>query len=268
MTKYTNPRIEAEMREAELETQEEALMQEEATTVEEEIWKKRYSDLRRHQQTKEAEIKGEIDALKNQLQQALTGKIRMPKSEEEVDAWTKEYPEFRSILDTIITKAVKDSQKDVKSDLERIKERQIELEKEEAFLELRKRHPDFESVVRDPDFKTWLAKQSQRVQDAIIKNLDVDDADFVLSKYKDQAKKKKPSAKAEDDDFNKGAARAVSPRDGSKLPDSLEGDYVFSESQIQALSRQDKNWFAKNEEKIMAAHRQGKILMDLTGGAR
>ena len=50
----------------------------EPTTAEEKTFKKRYSDLRRHQQKQTEELKTEINALKSQLEQSTKKQIKLP----------------------------------------------------------------------------------------------------------------------------------------------------------------------------------------------
>ena len=54
MTKYRNPRKEIETNETEELEAQMSLMAEPANSAEDEVWKKRYGDLQRHQSRKEA----------------------------------------------------------------------------------------------------------------------------------------------------------------------------------------------------------------------
>ena len=64
-----------------------------AATPEEDTFKKRYGDLRRHTQQKDAERDGshkkEMDALRKELDTATKKQIKFPKTEDEVAEWTK-----------------------------------------------------------------------------------------------------------------------------------------------------------------------------------
>jgi len=267
MAKYRNPRIEAEMNEDLEQELEQDILNEPATSVDEEVFKKRYADLRRYQSQKEKEAAEREEALKKQLNAALTGQIKMPKSEEEVEEWTKQYPEFRAILDTIIQREIKETVKVDREKISKFEERQAEIARREAILEIKRRHPDAENLFKkDSDFHKWLGKQSKRDQDAIYTSLDVDDADFVIGKFKTQ-NGKRPSKVEEDEDFSD-AAKVVRPSSGGNVPDSLAGDYDYSESQVEREGKKDKNWYDKHEEKIMAAIRKGRFNYDISGGAR
>src|ERR1044072_6961271 len=168
MTKYRNPNVEREMNEVPVEEQIEKELAIPAQTVEDETFKKRYGDLRRHMAAKEAEQEAEIEELRRQLQAANTGSIRIPKSEAEVDAWSKQYPDFRATLDTIITKEVNAALREHKEKVVKLEESQKEVTKEKALLDLKKRHPDAEDLFRSTEFREWLKNQSKRDYDAIV----------------------------------------------------------------------------------------------------
>ena len=263
MAKYRNPNKELETLETEALEALEREYQEPAKTVEEEIWKKRAGDKDRYINQIKAETKAEIEALKHKLDQALRGQIKPPKSDEEVEAWTKEYPEFASILETIVQKRIDDATKETKKTIGELSVQQKQLEVEKAKLALKKLHPDFDKLVNDEDFHTWLGKQKQKLQDAIYRSLDVDEADFVITMYKNSKK----SPKVEDNFDGRGAAEAVrTPKTIEELGDG--GDYDFSESQVERESKNNRRWYEQNETKIMDAVRKGRFLYDLTGGAR
>ena len=59
----------------------------EATTAEEKTFKKRYSDLRRHQQKQAEEFKAELAAMKSQLESATKKEMKLPKSDEDIEQW-------------------------------------------------------------------------------------------------------------------------------------------------------------------------------------
>ena len=70
----------------------------EPTNAEEKTFKKRYSDLRRHQQKQAEDFKKEIDALKSQLSDATKKEMKLPKSDEDIETWEAEYPDVAAIV--------------------------------------------------------------------------------------------------------------------------------------------------------------------------
>lgn len=264
MVKYRNPRHEQENLETEFVEQEMEILKEPANNVEEELWKKRYSDLRKHQTKTADEFKNQVTELERKLELALRGQIKAPKSDEEIESWMKEYPEFASILETIVQKRIHEATSKTESELSNIREEQKKIDRERAVLELRKLHPDFEKLVKDQGFHEWLAKQSQKHQDAIYRGLDVEDAAFVIDKYKAQNGSKSQG----DEDPNMNDVAKVVKSSSSREPIENFGDYDYTESEIEKKSRSNAKWFEQNEEKIMTALRKGRVLMDLSGGAR
>jgi hypothetical protein len=264
MTKYRNPRVEAEIAEVEELEREEALMKEPATSVDEEVWKKRYGDLRRHVDTVQNDSKTRITELENKLEQALRGQLKAPKSDEDVELWMREYPEFAGILETIVQKRIREATSRTEEKLSKVELKQKELDAKEAFILLREAHPDLnELLAKDSDFRKWLDKQPEKYKNKM-NSLDVEEASLVISKYKAENKKTRKS-KVDDDDFAPASAAKVVTRTVVEEPDIGAGDYEFTESQI---SKMDSRTFEKYESAIMDASRRGKVLFDLSGGAR
>jgi len=87
-----------------VETEEDKLEKEEPKNAEEKTFKKRYGDLRRHVQQKEQEFQKQIDSLKIQLSESTKKNIKLPKSDEDIESWAKEYPDVAAIVETIATK--------------------------------------------------------------------------------------------------------------------------------------------------------------------
>lgn len=267
MTKYKNPREEQERIATEEMNRQDEIMKEPANNVEDETWKKRYADLRRHSDQQKAQLSQREEELQRKLDMALRGQIKAPKSEEDVEEWVKKYPEFAGILETIVQTRIKEATSSTQEKLVVIEQQQRELEVEKARIALKKLHPDFDELVKSTEFHEWLSNQKQADQDSIYKKLDIDDADFVISKYK--ARKGASKSKVDDDDYSGGgAAKVVRKSQGASLPDEDYGDFKYSESQIARESKKNPSWFAKNEKDIMDALRAGKVLMDLSGGAR
>lgn len=230
-------------------------------SVEDANWKKRYGDLRRKEEELRQQAKREKEELERKLQQVMQGKIKAPSSEEEVEQWMAEYPEFAGILDTLMEKKVSSKVSITEEKFRELEEKQKELELEKAIVALKKLHPDFDSLVQDSKFHDWLKTQKKAYQTAIYESTDVDEADFVISRYKESLRR---TPQREDDSF-RDAAKVV--KTGLAREDFTNefGDYLFSESQIERESRKNPKWFDKNEVAIMEAARAGKILMDVSG---
>lgn len=257
-TPYKNPRIEAELEEDEIQSQQEQIIKEVPKTPEDENWSKRYADLRRHSSQKEAQFQEQIARLEKQMQDVSSGKMKPPKTEEDLRAFMEEYPDFSEVMKVMIDREVSDKTKDLKS-----QSNEIKIEK--AKNALRKIHPDMDEVLSpsNTDFHDWLMSESKIHQDYIYKKLDVDNAAFVIDKYKALKQRKAPQSEELPD--NRSAARAVRPNKGGPSVDERSGQFLYSESQIAAMS--DKDWEIHGD-KVLAAQRQGKVELDISGGAR
>ena len=172
-------------------------------SAEEKNFKKRYGDLRRHSQKKEEEeFNAKIEALEAQLSKAAKQELVLPKTDEELEAWSKEYPDVASIIETIADKKSKKAAKDLEKRMAELEELRVNAHKEKAEAELVKIHPDFIEIRQDDAFHTWAEAQPKWVQDALYEN--VDDAQSVarvIDLYKvdkgiTNKKKAKPAEKA------------------------------------------------------------------------
>ena len=112
-------------RDAIVEEQEEAEATE-ALAPEEKTFKKRYGDLRRHAQQKEQDMRNQIRKLEEQLSSATKEGIKLPKSDEEISEWSKQYPDVAKIVETIATKKAQELDSSIEKRLQNIAEREID----------------------------------------------------------------------------------------------------------------------------------------------
>ena len=88
----------------------EAVEDEEPANAEEKSYKKRYADLRRGSQKAKEDLETRINALETQLKQSTAQEMQLPKSDEDIDAWAKEYPDVAAIVETIAIKKAREQQ--------------------------------------------------------------------------------------------------------------------------------------------------------------
>ena len=228
----------------------------EVADPEDTTYKKRYGDLRRHSQQLMQQKDQEVATLQAQLDTAAKGQIKFPKTDDEIDQWSKKYPDVAAIVDSIARKRSNEALQEGEKRMEGLRQLETKLTKKEAEQNLLKIHPDFGEIRQDAGFHEWVALQPTYIQDALYKNnTDARAASRAIDLYKsDQGKTKKST---------KGAAQAVG-RTSSSTP-SAGGRASFSESQINDMT--DKE-FEQNEEAIHEAMRNNRFDYDLTGGAR
>ena len=243
------------------EVKEEAQEQEpEPTTAEEKTFKKRYGDLRRHAQQKEADLQTQIDQLRTQLEESTKKELSLPKSDEDIEAWAKQHPDVAAIVETIAIKKSKEQSKELEDRIQKINEMQESATKEKAEVELLKLHPDFVDIREDDDFHNWAEEQPQWVQKALYENdNDAKSAARAIDLYKADRNigKKKTSSKD--------AAIATNPKSTRTKPQTNEEPTYLKESQVQKMSSQE---YERRADEVMEAIRTGKFIYDVSGSAR
>ena len=232
----------------------------EPTTAEEKTFKKRYSDLRRHQQKQTEELKTEINALKSQLEQSTKKQIKLPKSDEDIETWAKEYPDVAAIVETIAMKKAAEQSASLEQRVKALDDMQQDVSKQRAETELLQMHPDFDEIRNDDDFHAWADEQPQWVQNALYENdNDARSAARAIDLYK--ADKNLTTKKAS----NKDAAKSVSTKGKRNKPVENESSSFLRESDVQRMTAKE---YENKSDEIMEAIRQNKFVYDVSGSAR
>ena len=234
--------------------------EQEPTSAEEKTFKKRYSDLRRHQQKQADELKAKITDLERQLTEAARKEMKLPKSEEEIEAWTKEYPDVAGIVETIATKKAQEQSVALEERIKAIDALQISASKEKAEVELLKLHPDFSDIRESDSFHEWAEQQPKWVQDALYDNeTDARSAARAIDLYKADMKMSAPKSKDKD------AAKSVAVKNARSKPQEDATASYMKESDVQKMSAKE---YEKKSDEIMEAIRSGKFIYDVSGSAR
>ena len=235
----------------------------EPDNAEEKSFKKRYGDLRRHQQEKEKELAAKIDALQSQLSEATKKEINLPKSDEDIEAWAAKYPDVAAIVETIAIKKAKEQAAVLEERVKAVDELQMNASREKAEAELLRYHPDFEDIRETDDFHNWVNEQPQSIQDALYENAsDARTASRAIDLYKAD---KNITTKKKTKTTDKDAARSVNARNSRSKPDTSDGSRAILESEVQKMSAQE---YEKMSDDIMEAIRTGNFVYDLSGNAR
>ena len=269
--KYTNEEkrkmeeeeLEQLLKEQRGEVEQEAAEPEEAepANAEEKTFKKRYSDLRRHQQQQAEEFKKEIDALKQQLSQAAQKEMKLPKSDEDIEQWAADYPDVAAIVETIAMKKAREQATALEERMKAIDELQSSASKEKAEAELMRLHPDFGEIRDSDEFHEWAEDQPKWVQDALYDNdNDARSAARAIDLYKADMGLTTKKSKSDND-----AAKSVSTKNTRSKPQENEATTYLKESTVQKMSPQE---YEKRSDEIMEAIRSGKFIYDVSGSAR
>ena len=226
-------------------------------SAEEKNFKKRYGDLRRHSQKKEEEFNTKLEALQAQLDKATKNELILPKTDAEIDAWSKKYPDVAGIIETIADKKAKSTAVDLEKRMAEFEELRVTAKREKAEAELAGMHPDFSEIREDNTFHEWAKEQPKWVQDALYEN--VDDAKSVarvidLYKVDKGIVAKKPAVS------DKAAASSVRTK-GAAKPEADEASKYIRESQVAAMSIKE---YEKRQEEILDAQRNGRFIYDMS----
>ena len=233
----------------------------EPANAEEKTFKKRYSDLRRHQQQQAEDFKKEIDALKKQLSQAAQKEMKLPKSDEDIEQWAADYPDVAAIVETIAMKKAREQASALEERMKAIDELQSSASKEKAEAELMRLHPDFGEIRDSDEFHEWAEDQPKWVQDALYDNdNDARSAARAIDLYKADMGLTTKKSKSDND-----AAKSVSTKNTRSKPQENEATTYLKESQVQKMSPQE---YEKRSDEIMEAIRSGKFIYDVSGSAR
>jgi len=224
---------------------------------EEKTFKKRYSDIRKHMQEKDKEFKDKLEKLEKQLEAATKNELVLPKSEDEVEAWAKQYPDVAGIVEAIAEKKANERAAELDGRLAEIEAMRTNAKREKAEAELSKLHPDFEDIRADDAFHDWASSQPKVVQDALYENAeDAKSVARVIDLYKSDKgiTTKKTSAP------DKGAASSVKSK-RIATPDPDDSSRYLRESQVAKMSIKE---YEQRQEEILNAQRSGKFIYDVT----
>ena len=248
---------------SEVETSEEKTQDEaEPSSAEERTFKKRYGDLRRHTQDKEKQFQKQLDDLKGQLESATKKEMKLPKSDEDIEAWATEYPDVAKIVETIAMKKAKEQSLELESRIQKIDEMSADAQKDKAEAELMRIHPDFNDIRDSDEFHDWADEQPKWVQDALYENdNDARSAARAIDLYKsDKGIGKEVKTKSD-----KSAAMEVGTKNTKTKVDATDSGKKILESSVQKMSAQQ---YEKQADTIMEAIRSGNFVYDVSGSAR
>jgi hypothetical protein len=227
-------------------------------TPEEKSFKKRYGDLRRHMQQKEKEWEDKFKAFEARMHKE---SIIPPKSDEDIEEWSRQYPDVAGIVETIAAKKAQEMFKKAEDRLSQLDEIQYEAERKTAEAKIRDSHPDFDKL-RDSDaFHHWAEAQPRWVRDALYENMDDPDSVIrVIDLYKIDNGQTPQAKKAKSRD----AAKSVGKGTRTQV-DATEAGSMLKESEVAKMSSKE---FEAREDEINKAMRTGKFVYDLSAGAR
>ena len=231
-----------------------------AQDAKEHDWKKRYSDLKSYHDRKNNEWtqQNELTEAKLKLaEQKVSAPQNLPKSQEELEEFKKEYPDVYDVVETVSRLQANASVKEVEDRIESLRKAEREAQIRTAEKELLSVHPDFLEIKSDSEFLSWLEEQPKSISDGVYKNrTDSKWAARVIDLYKSdknisQKKRGRPSK------ANMSAAQAVT-RTERVVTHTSDGEKkVWSSSEIARLKPHE---FESLEKELDKANREGRII--------
>ena len=225
-------------------------------TREEKTYKKRYDDLRRHQN----KLVEQVKTLEAKVSDPSS--FAAPTTEAELEAWKEKYPDVANIVSTLAKKEAQAMYNAADERLSRLDEIAEQADRAKAEAEIRAIHSDFDELKESDAFHDWVDVQPKWVKDALYVNAD-DPASVarVIDLYKADNnivnKGKKASAKK--------AAAAIVTKKGRTSVDADESNGRITESDVNKMSAAE---YEKRSDEIMEAIRGGRFVYDMTGAAR
>ena len=240
-------------------------------TSEELSWKKRYGDLRTYMNDLQEKAKKDREELEAKIQALSKQDTKIPVNEEEFKEWVNTYPKVAKMMEAMVLKQAKELEGNIEELRKSNSQKDLELRKREAKMNLAKAHPDFfEKIAGTAQFLEWVDEKAVSGSDWIKEVLyDPNGTDW--RKASDAIKLYKAEVLTESNKPQKTKANPKSAAEyvssgGSSAPSSRgKGEYLFSESQVNQMSERD---FEKYEDEIDEAIRNGKFLYDISGAAR
>jgi len=229
----------------------------EGLTAEEKTFKKRYGDLRKHSAEKEKDLQSRLEKLESQLQLASKKELVLPKSTEEVEAWSRQHPDVAAIVESIADKKATERSSTLEKRMKEFEQIRADAVREKAEAELINLHPDFEKIRSGDEFHNWAEEQPKWVKDALYENMD--DAKSV-ARVIDLYKQDKGINKSTTQSSDKAAASSVNARTRS-TPEADQSKKFLSESAVNRMSPKE---YARRSDEIMEAIREGKFTYDMS----
>jgi len=230
----------------------------EGLTAEEKTFKKRYGDIRKLLQDKEKEWEEKYEKLSKQLDKAAKNELVLPKSAEEIEAWSRKYPDVAGIVEAIAESKANEKAASLDARLLEIEEMRTQAKREKAEAELYAMHPDFETIRKDNSFHDWVKTQPKVIQDALYDNAeDAKSVAVVLDRYKLEKGIETVKPKVSSD---KAAASSIKSRKRA----AVEADETNSYLTESAVAKMSLKEYEKRAEEILEAQKSGKFIYDLS----
>jgi hypothetical protein len=233
----------------------------ETLAPEEKTFKKRYGDLRRHNQGQVKSLEKALAEKEAELNALQAEKFKPVKTDEEVEAFAESNPEAFDIIKTVSGKQVSSEMEELNSLKAKLEDERAELQHEKAAAIISAKHPDWDDIKESDAFHDWAETQSKLVQDGIYANSDDGAlAAQIVSLYKMEADLPKTDSSAKRSKLKEDASKLVSNNGKRGAPSGKDGSKrIYKNSEIDVMSLTE---FDRLEEDILLAKQEGRIILD------
>ena len=144
--------------------------------------------------------------------------------------------------------------------LQQAREMAQKLQYAQALATLKQRHPDIEDVMQSEGFKAWVTSNPARVRrlQNADQNGDVDEADDLISTYK-QVTQTVNTAKRAEQQAQKKAVKNATVSGTRSNPDAASSKRVYRRADIRQLMRSDPDRYEALQPEIMQAYAEGRV---------
>ena len=251
---------EPELNDEEVIDKELAAIDDDTLAPEEKTFKKRYGDLRRHNQGQVKTLEKALAEKEAELSAMQTEKFKPSKTTEEVDHFAEQNPDAFEIIKTV-------SGQQVNAELEKVQALKAELENERDAVKREKAeaiistaHPDWDEIKESESFHEWAETQSSLVQDGIYANSDDGAlAAQIVSLYKMEADLPSTTDSSAKRKLKEDASKLVSKASKGRAPSDGGSKRIYKNSEIDVMSLAE---FDRLEEDILLAKQEGRIILD------
>lgn len=218
---------------------------EENLSAEEKTWRKRYGDLRTHNN----QLTERISNLERQLQAAQKQEIKIPSSKEELTDFAQKYPDVYRHIRSIAMSELLSEREHIEAETNRVKEDLSKTRRELGLAKIKKAHPDFDELNLDPKFHEWASAQPETIQDWLYNADDPELCVKAIDYFK--MENKKPRGRPA-----KGAEESVPTRGSVETTEG--GKKIWKDSEVRKMH---PKVFEQFEAEIDTARREGRYDM-------
>jgi hypothetical protein len=234
--------------------------EDEPDTPEEKTWKKRYGDLRRLEQSQKKEFEARIKELENKFATVQTP-VELPKNKKELEEYKKNHPVVANILEEMAKEEAQKLFDSAKDKFDKYDEVTTELSRATAVKKVKKEHSDFDEIIEDDNFHSWIENQPEWFSTVIFDQYE--DTKSII-KVIDVYKRENGLTASDRKEQEKENAKGISTRSRT-TPDVDKMKGKLKESAIAAMSMRE---YESRYDEIQTALRSGNIIYDLSEGVR